>query len=340
MTDSKFQSLHAHTLMSDGKLTHQEVLEIAEKYGIGVVAFTDHDALPDLETLERLKTLNHPTKWLVGIEISASLPGISSGSTDSDLHVLGLFVDPNNLALLQHCRKAQSERIKRMEIIVRGLQNLGFSITASECLKIAQGSSVGQPHIVEALKSKQKNLKLIEEYREKLADFAKKSSKINQKYQAMVQQGERQYPYALFLSGDSPFNVKAPYSYFLSLDQAVSMIRGAGGIASLAHYSTSKQKLTPQALEEIFKKNQLDGAETVYRLFGSDDKLEAEVEKDRRLVRELLEKYQKVETGGADGHQEGDYQDFISHKSLAQQTTGMVEKILEKHQVLLEWTNL
>jgi len=44
-----YESLHNHTSISNGAQTHLEVLEIAEKYGFGTIAFTDHDTLPNEE---------------------------------------------------------------------------------------------------------------------------------------------------------------------------------------------------------------------------------------------------------------------------------------------------
>ena len=47
-----FESLHNHTLASDGAQTYSEVLEAAEKLKIGVIAFTDHDVVPSESALE------------------------------------------------------------------------------------------------------------------------------------------------------------------------------------------------------------------------------------------------------------------------------------------------
>ena len=49
-----YQTLHSHTKDSDGLLTHREVLNICSKYNIGVVAFTDHDTLPNEKTSSKL----------------------------------------------------------------------------------------------------------------------------------------------------------------------------------------------------------------------------------------------------------------------------------------------
>ena len=115
------QSLHSHTLHSDGLLTHQQVLDAAQKYGVSLVAFTDHDSLPDLDLIQQLKDLEHPTKWLVGIEISSGLPKSLGGGMEGGPHLLGLFVDPTNKALVEYTKKAQEQRIERTK---RTVQNL------------------------------------------------------------------------------------------------------------------------------------------------------------------------------------------------------------------------
>src|SRR5258708_17235375 len=221
------QSLHSHTFDSDGKFTHQQVLDLAQKYGISVIAFTDHDVLPDLETLEELKKLNHPVKWLTGIEISAGLPKELGESSEGGPHVIGLFTDPTNKALQTYCKKSQEGRIEGMKMTVKKWQQLGFDITPEDCLRQANGPSVGRPHIVAALVAKETNLHLIKDYMEQMRKAGENDAKTHESYQLMLQQGESQYPYRLFL-GDEAFKpTKVSNQYWVDLDQAVKLIREA-----------------------------------------------------------------------------------------------------------------
>ena len=55
-----YESLHNHTNISDGKENHLEVLETAEKNNFGIIAFTDHDILPDKAILAQLKGYEGP----------------------------------------------------------------------------------------------------------------------------------------------------------------------------------------------------------------------------------------------------------------------------------------
>ena len=77
--------LHLHTTHSDGSLPPAEVLALAQKAGVTALAITDHDITTGIpEALEAGRRL--------GIEI---IPGveISSRFADTELHILGYFLD-------------------------------------------------------------------------------------------------------------------------------------------------------------------------------------------------------------------------------------------------------
>lgn len=149
MASLRYESLHCHTLVSDGELTHKQVLDTAQQNNISAVAFTDHDSVPDENTLKELDKLwAHSTKRIVGVEISSGLPKEAGGGPSSGFHVVGLFVDPTNAALLEHCRKAQEARVVRMQKMVRNLRELGFNVTEQDCLAASGSEAVARPHIV------------------------------------------------------------------------------------------------------------------------------------------------------------------------------------------------
>src|SRR5438309_164072 len=101
------ESLHSHTTNSDGKLSYLEVLKLASENNIGSLAFTDHDSLPTIETLNLLRKENTEVKWSIGIEVSSGLPLELGRKTCSSFHILGLFIDPTNKELIDHCEKSQ-----------------------------------------------------------------------------------------------------------------------------------------------------------------------------------------------------------------------------------------
>src|SRR6266851_2433871 len=132
-----YESLHNHTTASDGLQSYLEVLATAEANRLGVMAFTDHDMLPTERDLQVLKEYTGPVKWLVGCEISSGLPVELGRGPSSSTHILGLFTDPTNRPLREHCAKALVARNERMEKIVANLKGIGLTITVEDALQAA-----------------------------------------------------------------------------------------------------------------------------------------------------------------------------------------------------------
>jgi len=338
--NKKLQSLHSHTLLSDGKLTHEASLKIAERVGIEYLAFTEHDVLPTEAQIKALRELKSSVKWLIGVELSAGQPKELGGGSNGP-HMIGLFVDPFDKGLLEHSKKSLDQRIIRMKKMVKGLKSLGFDITIQDVEKATTGESMGQPHLVAALKSKDKNLKLIGEYMEKMRKAAESDPKVDELYQNVIQQGERQFVYALFLREDGFMSdqVRVPYEYWLDFDQSVKLIRKAGGIASMAHYAMHKVSFPLELVGQLLKGNRVDGAEIVYGLWTKGTNEEKQTEEDRAKIKDWVKEYGRIATGGADAHSEKDFRDFAENVEYSGETVGMVENVLEKKQVLVEWTN-
>ncbi len=331
-----YQNLHVHTLTSDGELTHKQVLDLCAANNISVVAFTDHDSLPGKEALRVLeKNRNHPTKWVIGIEISSGWPK-EVGGPASNFHIVGLFVNPLDAALKKHCRKAKAARIERMERMVKNLRKLGFDITRDECLKVSGGESVGRKHIVNALCRKNKNLDIIEQLKNKMARKAEKDPDTRNKYQAMIDRGPNQYPYRLFLD-DKAFikGVFVNYLYWLDMDKSVELIRNAQGIAVLAHWTFSRHVVGEKLVGKFFKQERLDGAEIVFGCDTKSNLKDSRLLEDMKTMEALTEKYKVVQSGGGDSHSEEDFKRFIRAKWLAQKTTGMIQKMQQKKKLNL-----
>jgi predicted metal-dependent phosphoesterase TrpH len=336
----KYQTLHCHTTTSDGLLTYSEVLSICENNNINTVAFTDHDAVISEANLNLLKKNKSRVRWISGIEISSGLPK-EMGRLGS-LHIVGLFVNPFNKELEEHCRKAQLARIERMEKMVVNLRGLGFDITKSDCLEASGGEAVGRPHIVQAIKTKKFNLEVMESLKKKMEGVALKDPDVKEKYNQMMKAGENQYFYTLFLAKNSFIKgVYVDYTYRADLDDSVGLIRRAGGLAFLAHWFTYKNKITEDILDKLFAKNRLDGMETVYGVWsGSDSMDKVGLDAEVKVLKSLVKKHDKLESGGVDAHKLEDFKTFVGTKWYAKRTVGMVEKIIEKSKVDITWSSL
>ena len=334
------ESLHTHTTLSDGKLTHRELFELAESLGVSVLAFTDHDAVPSPATMSELEGLRgRDTKWVIGTEITCDLPRELAPAT-AGVHLIGLFLDPQNEALLKHCERAQASRITRMKKIVEGLQGLGFIITAEDCLAASGGESVGRPHIVEALKRRTENNAIMEKIRLEMRTAGESDPIIKERYDHMIQKGERQYPYVLFLSPDAFRSTYFEHDYMPDLDEAVAIVRGAGGIAILAHYHTIHNKLPLEILEKLLIEKRLDGIEVVYgiREYGNDG--EARIREERAALRKMALKHDAIMAGGSDAHTKEDLAFYVNNSWFSDETAGFTANILATGKVSKEFSSL
>ncbi|MGH7209383.1 MAG: PHP domain-containing protein, partial [Nitrospiraceae bacterium] len=138
--------LHLHTTYSDGSLPPAEVLLLAQKAGVSALAITDHDIVDGIpEAIEAGKRL--------GIEI---IPGIeiSSRYRETELHILGYFLDWQDPLLLPRLARLRAGRHERNPRIVEKLNGLGLALTYEEVTARAGSDSVGRPHIARVLMEK------------------------------------------------------------------------------------------------------------------------------------------------------------------------------------------
>ena len=139
--------LHLHTTTSDGNFSPPEIVAKAAKAGLKIIAITDHDALdgivPALAAAEAFPGL----RVIPGVEIS-------TGVRQSDVHLLGYFIDytsPELKASLQEMRQARKQRARGM---IDKLGGLGIHINWARVKEIAGSGSIGRPHIAQAMLEK------------------------------------------------------------------------------------------------------------------------------------------------------------------------------------------
>ncbi|MCK9344809.1 MAG: PHP domain-containing protein [Candidatus Pacebacteria bacterium] len=337
---STIETLHTHTTLSDGKLSHKEMFDLAESLGVSVIAFTDHDTVPTSAILDELETFRaRKTKWIIGSEITSSLPK-ELAPREATVHVIGLFLDPTNKDLLDHCHRAQKARIKRMDQMVSKLQKLGFKITADDCLEMSGGESVGRPHIIMALNKYPENNLVTERIRLEMANEASRNPEIQERYAHMMQIGERQYPYALFLSPEAYRDGYAEHEYMPDLDEAARLIRGAGGVAILAHYFTIRNKMSLDELEHLLAEKRIDGIEIVYgmREYGTDG--EKTIIREREALREMAKRHNAIIAGGSDAHSREDLEYYITNDWFSGETAGFTANILATGRVDKKFSSL
>lgn len=138
--------LHMHTFYSDGYNSPERLIEKANSQGIKILSITDHDSVNAIS-----EATGHAKKF--GIEV---IPGveISTDIRDTEVHILGYFVDPDNKDLEHYLNFFREERHKRAIRMVNKLNILGLNITIDDVLVSAKDSAVGRPHIAQALLAK------------------------------------------------------------------------------------------------------------------------------------------------------------------------------------------
>ena len=189
--------LHTHSTASDGTLSPEALVELAAKQGITAIALTDHETVTGVVSAqERGKDLG--VEVVSAVEIGASLDKVG------EVHLLGYFINTRDESLLDCLEWLREERRSRGRKIVERLRELGALITFEQVEKIAQGESLGRPHIAQALVDNGQ------------ATSVKKA-------------------FEIYLKSTGPANIKREQ---LEADEAISLIRRAGGIAVLAHPCT------------------------------------------------------------------------------------------------------
>jgi 3',5'-nucleoside bisphosphate phosphatase len=135
--------LHTHTTYSDGALSPYELIRKAENVGLSVISITDHDSMGALdEAIELGKEFG--VEVITGVELSTSFG-------DTEVHILGYFIDHHDETLLDAIKIFCEERMKRAERIVHKLNEMDIPIKIESVLANATGDAIGRPHIANAL---------------------------------------------------------------------------------------------------------------------------------------------------------------------------------------------
>jgi len=137
---------HSHSTASDGKLTPTQLVDLAARNGVRVLALTDHDSTEGIEEA-RLAAAKHPGFVLIpGVELSTDIEG-------DEVHVLGYFSFETlgNADLQAALARFRAGRFERGRLMVEKLASLGKPISWERVLEIAGEASVGRPHVAQAL---------------------------------------------------------------------------------------------------------------------------------------------------------------------------------------------
>ena len=136
--------LHSHTTASDGTLAPRELVRLAARHGVRVLAVTDHDSTGGLaEAMDEAKSLP-PLEIVPGLEINCDVPG-------AEVHVLGYCRDWEAAWFQEFLGTQREERRQRVYRIAARLAELGMPIDPGEVFALVKEGSAGRPHVAQAM---------------------------------------------------------------------------------------------------------------------------------------------------------------------------------------------
>ena len=219
--------LHLHSTASDGKLTPAEIIKEAAGRGLTYIALTDHDTVDGVAPAQAAAQAFPQLKVIPGVEISTDIP-------QGEVHVLGYFIDYTDPEFKSTLDRFRNSRLRRAQGMVAKLDNLGVHIDWERVQEIAGASSIGRPHIAQAM--------------------------LEKGYISSFKQAFTEY-----LSRDGPAYVEREK---MTPAEAVELIVRARGLAVLAHPLTAGD---PEVLTTELKAAGLVGIEAHYDGYSAEE---------------------------------------------------------------------
>ena len=250
--------LHCHSTVSDGLLPPAELVRRAAANGVELFALTDHDEIDGLPEA-RQEAERIGLRFVNGVEISVSW------GDDQTVHIVGLGFDDAYAPLAQGVVRVRSGRDARAHRIAAELDKVGIHGAYEGALRFA-----GNPALISR------------------SHFAR----------YIVELGHAKDVKSVFdwwLAKGKPGYVTHPWA---ALEEALGWIRGAGGLAVLAH--PGRYRLSKAGFEELYVAFRDLGGAAIEVLSGShgDD----EVRESARVARH----YGFLASRGSDFHGPGE----------------------------------
>ena len=137
--------LHIHTTASDGVLSPEQIVRNAVAGGLHVIAITDHD------TTNAVRAAQAEAEQ-VGLQV---IPGAEVSSTwqGREIHILGYGLDLESAAVRDIDLRARQRRIDRMEEMVVNLRGQEVPVSMDDVVEAAgpDHHMIGRPHLAAAL---------------------------------------------------------------------------------------------------------------------------------------------------------------------------------------------
>lgn len=208
--------LHTHSTASDGTDSPAELVGVAVRAGLDVLALTDHDTTagwqPAIEALP-------PGLLLVpGAELSCV--SVDADGRAVNVHLLAYLFDSMSPVILAEQQRLRSERRHRLRSMAERMAADGLPIDSDEMLAlIPENAAAGRPHLARAL------------MHHGVVDS------VDEAFARYLSSGRGYY----LPKADTP------------VEAAIDMITQAGGVTVLAHpYATSRgPTVTPEVISAL-----------------------------------------------------------------------------------------
>lgn len=218
--------LHVHSTYSDGSLSPQELVTLAKEKNLAAFALTDHDTTEGIDSALS-SAQNSALEIIPGIELSTKYG-------ESEIHILGLYIDHHNESFQTFLTQFQESRIQRNQSMCKKLNAYGVMIDYDELANEYADSVITRAHFARYLLKK---------------GYVKSHAEAFDRYV-----GDHAPCYI-------PRSKIAP-------EEGISLIQKCGGFAVLAHpilYHMSDERL--DALVARLKDAGIGGIEAVYSTY-------------------------------------------------------------------------
>jgi predicted metal-dependent phosphoesterase TrpH len=226
--------LQSHSIHSDGALPAREVVQLAQDAGVEILALSDHDTVDGVdEALGAGEAL--------GIQVIRAAEISSVQGEHEDLHILGYGIDHHDEHLRAELARYRGDRETRAQRMGDALRELGYELDTTVLdQRAAQGKPIGRPHLAQAAFGHPANAERIAQ--EGFEDFS-----------ALL--------VAYLIPGKPAYRKRT----FPTVEEAIALIHGAGGVAVWAHPFWDIDA-DPAVLETVerFVGFGLDGVEVFY----------------------------------------------------------------------------
>lgn len=232
--------LHVHSNASDGTLSPSDVVALAAKKGLKAMALTDHDTIAGIGDAKKAAE-NFPVEVIPGIELSCIYHG-------EEIHILGLFVNPEDEGFVSGIDNLRKIREQRNEEMIRRFNEAGLSMTLSEVRGANPDTVITRAHFARALREKG--------YVKNTEEAFKKYLTYGCPYCPKKEQITPEYAMELLLSSNASPVLAHPYLYHLGdakTEEHVSFLKGLG-LQGLEVYHSSNNQHESGKLKKLAKK--------------------------------------------------------------------------------------